>query len=251
MYKNLREYIARLEQEGELVRVKTPVSTRFEIAEITDKSVTVVADMALVAPVIMPIAKMKTTYTFYAEGGVSVTIDAKRCPEIKPPLPRFGVQFSMPEGTEKLRYFGRGPVESYIDKRWASYEGLFESKVSDHFEHYVRPQENMAHTDTKWMQVGSVGGHGFTVARTENDFSFNCSHFTPHMLTFTGHNFELKPLKETVVNIDYRHAGIGSNSCGPELDNKWKLIQENMVLNFRLIPSNINDVDPFEEIKKK
>ena len=221
------------------------------IAEITDKSVTVVADMALVAPIIMPIAKMKTTYVFYAEGGVSVTIDAKRCPEVKPTLPRFGVQFSMPEGSENLRYFGRGPVESYIDKRWASYEGLFESKVSDHFEPYVRPQENMAHADTKWMQVGSLSGHGFTVARTENDFSFNCSHFTPHMLTFTNHNFELKPLKETVVNIDFRHAGIGSNSCGPELDNRWKLNEENMVLKFRLIPSNMNSIDPFEEIKKK
>ena len=37
MYHNLREYIERLEREGELLRVKTPVSTRFEIAEITDR----------------------------------------------------------------------------------------------------------------------------------------------------------------------------------------------------------------------
>ncbi|MBR2332275.1 MAG: menaquinone biosynthesis decarboxylase, partial [Alistipes sp.] len=39
MYKNLREYIERLEREGELVRIKSPVSTRFEIAEITDRVV--------------------------------------------------------------------------------------------------------------------------------------------------------------------------------------------------------------------
>ncbi|MBR7097527.1 MAG: UbiD family decarboxylase, partial [Alistipes sp.] len=39
MYKNLREYIERLEREGELVRIKAPVSTRFEIAEITDRVV--------------------------------------------------------------------------------------------------------------------------------------------------------------------------------------------------------------------
>lgn len=39
MYKNLREYVARLESEGELIRVSTPVSTRFEIAEITDRVV--------------------------------------------------------------------------------------------------------------------------------------------------------------------------------------------------------------------
>jgi beta-galactosidase len=157
----------------------------------------------------------------------------------------------MPEGTENLRYFGRGPVESYIDKRWASHEGLFESKVYDHFEDYIKPQENMAHTDTKWMQAAALTGHGITVARTEGDFSFNCSHYTPHMLTFTGHNYELNPLKETVINIDYRQAGIGSNSCGPELDNRWKLNDERMILKFRLIPSNINNIDPFEEIKKK
>ena len=37
MYRNLREYIERLEREGELIRVSVPVSTRFEIAEITDR----------------------------------------------------------------------------------------------------------------------------------------------------------------------------------------------------------------------
>ena len=39
MYNNLQQYIDRLEREGELVRIKTPVSTRFEIAEITDRMV--------------------------------------------------------------------------------------------------------------------------------------------------------------------------------------------------------------------
>ena len=37
MYRNLQEFVQRLEREGELVRVKTPVSSRFEIAEITDR----------------------------------------------------------------------------------------------------------------------------------------------------------------------------------------------------------------------
>lgn len=37
MYRSLREYIERLEREGELLRVKASVSTRFEIAEITDR----------------------------------------------------------------------------------------------------------------------------------------------------------------------------------------------------------------------
>ena len=39
MYSNLREYIDRLEREGELIRISAPVSTHFEIAEITDRVV--------------------------------------------------------------------------------------------------------------------------------------------------------------------------------------------------------------------
>lgn len=37
MYSSLADYIARLEQAGELRRITTPVSTRFEIAELTDR----------------------------------------------------------------------------------------------------------------------------------------------------------------------------------------------------------------------
>ncbi len=37
MYRSLRDYIARLEQAGELVRVHAPVSPEYEIAEITDR----------------------------------------------------------------------------------------------------------------------------------------------------------------------------------------------------------------------
>lgn len=37
MYKNLQDFISRLEREGELIRVSAPVSTRFEIAELTDR----------------------------------------------------------------------------------------------------------------------------------------------------------------------------------------------------------------------
>ena len=220
-----------------------------KVIEVTDKTVEVLAEMSIGAAAFIPYIKMTVSYTFFADGGVSVSIDANGDKPMS--LPRFGVQWSMPEGNERLRYFGRGPVESYVDKRHASYEGLFETTVTDHFEHYVRPQENMAHTDTNWVQVSALSGHGLTVARVDDDFSFNCSHYTSHQLTETMHDFELVPMKDTVVNIDYRHAGIGSASCGPELDDKYKLMSDKMILKFRIIPSNVNDIDPFEEIKKK
>ncbi len=221
------------------------------VSEKTDTYAKVEADLAMAAPSLVPIIRMKAIYTVYAEGGLVLDYDV----DVKQGLihlPRFGIQFMMPEGAEYLEYYGRGPVESYIDKRHASWEGRFKTTVTDHFEHYVRPQENMAHADTLWMNVSTAAGQGLYVLATDARFSFNCSHFTPHDLTNTdAHDYELVPRRETVVNIDYRQAGIGSHSCGPELDPKYRLDQKQFRFTVRLLPTRKNDIDPFREAGRK
>ncbi len=211
-----------------------------------DVSVTITAKLSLGGPVSRPILYMDAVYTVYAEGGIKLDIHAK-VQEGYPFLPRFGVQFNMPEESEYLRYFGRGPVESYQDKRHASRQGLFKTTVSDHFEHYVRPQENMAHADTRWMLVSSVAGHGLLAVTTGEAFSFNCSHFTPHQIMNTRHDYELQPMKETCVNLDTMQSGVGSNSCGPWLDTRWQMNAREYDFSVRLMPVFANNVDPFEE----
>ena len=148
--------------------------------------------------------------------------------------------------------FDYDPYESYIDKKQASRVGCYQTTVTEHFEHYVRPQENMAHIETRWVEVYNAAGHGLLATNTEEckSFSFNCSHFTARQLTATAHDYELKPLDETVVHIDYRHSGIGSNSCGPELDKKWRLDDRDFRFSFRLLPVLTNNDCPFERIVK-
>ena len=156
-----------------------------------------------------------------------------------------------PAGFEQLSYYGRGPVESYVDKRLASYDGMFSCSVSDHFEHYVRPQENMAHTDTLWMSLND--GQGTTLLALSDDarFSFNCSHFTPHDLSSTAHDFELKPREQTVVNLDLAQAGIGSHSCGPALDEKYRLSAKKYHFTVRLKATHDQEIDPFREAETR
>ena len=129
--------------------------------------------------------------------------------------------------------------------------GDFETTVAEHFEHYVRPQENMAHADTKWMLVSNLEGHGLLALQTEQDFSFNCAHYTAHQLTSTAHDYELVPLADTVVNLDYRHNGIGSNSCGPELLEQFRLSEKEFRFSIRLLPAFVNDICPFAEAGKQ
>ncbi len=193
------------------------------------------------------ILRADVEYSFDAYSGVTINMDVK-VSEIAEQLPRFGVEFLMPEDTEKIKYFGRGDSESYIDKRHASKIGLYSKTVRENFEHYLRPQENMAHTDTKWAQIYSYAGHGLMVTRIKDgkDFSFNASHYTAKMLTETTHDFELTPMKETSVNIDYRQSGIGSNSCGPCLNKKFQLNEKSFNFKFRIIPCFAENIDPFD-----
>ena len=79
----------------------------------------------------------------------------------------------------------------------------------------------------------------------------NWAHFTAHDLTVARHDFELVPRKETVVNLDYRQNGIGSNSCGPVLPESLSFNEKAFTFEFRLLPAHINDILPFKEAGRK
>ena len=138
-----------------------------------------------------------------------------------PFLPRFGLRFFLPADFEKVSYFGYGPNESYIDKRRASRLDRFENTVSGLFENYVKPQENGSHYGCDEVVLSDPTGRMLSVFG--NGFSFNASHYTQEELYTKKHDFELEKTDATVLCIDMRQSGIGSNSCGPELLKEYRL----------------------------
>jgi hypothetical protein len=109
----------------------------------------------------------------------------------------------------------------------------------------------MAHTDTEFVSVTNLQGHGLLALSNGASISFNACHFTPKQLETTDYNFKLVPMKETCVNIDYRHDGIGSNSCGPHLAPQWQLNETEFRFTFRLLACNTDHVDAFAESRKR
>lgn len=214
-----------------------------------DGSVSVVADLLFGAPSHRPLLTIRAEYRIVSGEGITVILDSDLLLE-KTFLPRYGIQLQMPSGFEKLNYFGYGPTESYEDKHHATKMGQFCSTVTEHFEHYIKPQENMAHRGTKWVAVYHSSGYGLLATNTEyqHSFSFNCSHFLPKQLANTAHDYELIPLKDTVLNLDARQSGIGSNSCGPELDAAYRMEDVKQYFEIRLLPASNCDVNPYEKM---
>lgn len=227
----------------------------FGIVDLNDKMAVLKAQMTMASASFRPVLYISVTYTVLAEGGLLISTHVERSDfgyEVEAvELPRFGFEFKMPEHNEKVIYYGKGETESYEDLQNAARLGIFETTASENFEHYVRPQENSAHIDTRWFSVSDSYGHGLIALCTDKPFSFNCCHYTTQQIHEAKHDCELTPLKETVVHIDYRNAGIGSNSCGPSLDRKYAITENEFDFTFRLLPTNINNIDPADEFGRK
>ncbi len=181
-----------------------------------DDYATVFVDLALGAPSIAPILRVKEYITVTNDGNITFEFEVKK-DEKYGELPRFGLMFAMPESSERAEYFGYGPYEAYCDHKYQSRIGYFRTTASDNFEHYIRPQENGSHCDTRFAFVGNLVGHGIAIEKLYEDenFSFCVNHFTPHDLAGTAHDYELVPRGETYVYADMRMTGIGSLACGP------------------------------------
>ncbi len=180
-----------------------------------------------------PFARVETEMIFTTDGSVRIITDGETSNKVTF-LPRFGLRLFMKNDFDRVRYYGFGPEESYIDKRRASWLGLFNARVSEMHVDYIRPQENGSHYGCKYLEIkGKDARVRFEGARP---FSFNVSEYTQEELTEKRHNFELEKSGSTVVCIDSAMSGIGSASCGPALSDKYRIPLPNVHLDVTIVP---------------
>ena len=198
-----------------------------------DSEVRIHSVLSLSALSVQKFMDIEIDWTVSVNGAVTAKILARRN-MVFPMLPRFGLRIFLPNELENVSYYGLGPMENYADKRNAAWHGLFENTVTGLHEDYIRPQENGAHGDCDYVVLESADLRLSAVAR--EGMSFNASHFTGEELTEKGHNFELEECGSTVLCLDYKQNGIGSNSCGPEVIEKYRFNEENIDFTVRIIP---------------
>lgn len=201
-------------------------------AENCGDSVIIKAKVGILPVYRQRILTVETTLIVLENGKVLFGLKAEKNP-IFPTLPRFGVRIFLNNGYEKLSYFGYGPNESYVDMHRASYIGLFDSTVTTEQRDYIKPQENGLHYGCEFAEVAAEDGAAVRI--TGEKFSFNASHYTEEELAKKKHNFELIPSGKTVLCVDYKQNGIGSQSCGPMLLEKYRFDETEFEFKFDML----------------
>jgi len=139
-------------------------------------------------------------------------------PDVLADLPRVGTVMALAPGREELRWFGRGPHESYPDRKRGARVGRWESTVAGQLVPYVRPQENGGHADVRWLELlsgGPDGGDGVRIA-FDRPRQVSVLHQSAADLDAALHVTELRPRAESLVTLDAVHRGVGTASCGPD-----------------------------------
>ena len=190
---------------------------------------------------VSPVIKTAFAYTVFGSG--DIRLDVKFIP-LRPLtwLPKLGIQLAMPGQFDRALWFGRGPHENYPDMKGAAPVGQYASLVEDLHEPYVRPQENGARQDTRILAITDILGNGlmFISEKAHGDgFSFTAHNYSDKALAEAKHTNELEAEDETTVSIDYRQCGVGSNICGPEPQEQYKLyLNEEASYRFVMKPYN-------------
>ncbi|WP_327204614.1 glycoside hydrolase family 2 TIM barrel-domain containing protein [Paenibacillus polymyxa] len=197
-------------------------------------SVTIQVSFSLGGYSVPTILSGNAEWTVLATGEIALCVKANVKEDLLY-LPRFGLQLTMPAGMEEVEYFGLGPHESYMDKRRSVKKGHYLTTVDEMFVPYIKPQENGSRFGTEWVTVSNSLGMGLRFEGDET-FSFNAGHYGIDDLAAAGHLHELTKRKETFIHLDYRMSGIGSNSCGPELLQPYRLDEKEIEFALRIIP---------------
>jgi len=154
-----------------------------------------------------------------------------------PDVPRLGIMMTLAAGYERLDWFGRGPFESYADRKYAAEFGRYGGSVDEQYFPYIVPQENGNKDDVTWFSLrGEGGGAGVQFQTLGGPFSFSAHHFTPSDLTAAYHTFEVPRRAETTVLLDVRQRGLGTASCGPDTLDRYKVLPGSYRLRYAIIP---------------
>jgi beta-galactosidase/beta-glucuronidase len=174
------------------------------------------------------------TYTVYGSGDVMLDVQIEPRGSL-PPLPKVGMQMQVTSTLDTFTWYGRGPHESYVDRKEGAPVGVYSGSVDDQFESYIVPQENGNKTDVRWMALSDDEGVGLLAVGAPT-LSCSARYYSTENLTAARHTYDLQRQDEITVNLDYRHCGLGSASCGPGTRPEYLLHPEPVRYSIRLRP---------------
>jgi len=127
-----------------------------------------------------------------------------------PNIPKIGMQCGINREYENISWYGKGPLENYIDRNTGFDAAIYEENIKDFMEPYVVPQENGNRTDVRWMFLANQRNEGLMVV-ADSLLSMSAWPYTEENIENAKHTIDLKDAGYITLNIDLIQMGVGGN----------------------------------------
>jgi beta-galactosidase len=186
------------------------------------------------------IVSFRTTYRVSGDG--SVHVSAEFTPlrtSLSDPL-RIGLAYTMPTSFTQVDWYGRGPHESYQDRKTSAAFGVWSGAIADQYHDFLRPQETGNKVDVRWMTLSGSDAPAVRVTGDE-PLSMNVLAF-PYADLYrfppgTRKSSDIVPREHVSLMIDAVQAGLGGDDTWSENSRphaQYRVPLEHRVFSFRL-----------------
>ncbi|MBP5573759.1 MAG: DUF4981 domain-containing protein [Bacteroidales bacterium] len=160
-------------------------------------------------------------------------------------LPKVGMQLQLPADFQNLVYFGKD-TENYPDRNASGTFGIYQSNALELFEQHVVPQDNGNHSDVRWMAVESPTNPYGLFVTSSAPFNFSMYPYSDEELTRARRINQLEKAPFMTLNVDAFQAGLGTATCGPDVDEQYLLKDKVYEYDVCLRPYRVGKQDPAE-----
>ncbi|MFT6178272.1 MAG: beta-galactosidase [Akkermansiaceae bacterium] len=164
------------------------------------------------------------TYTIGANGTLDINVTITPKGKLGP-IPRLGMQCTVPNTYNQVSWFGNGPHETYADRKAGGILGRWTATTDALFFPYLEPQETGNLTDLRTLSLLNSEGQGLTAtALGKNLLSGGTYPCLMSDLEGRRHPVDIPKRDIVTLNIDHLQMGLGgTNSWGARPLPKYQI----------------------------
>lgn len=153
-------------------------------------------------------------YTFLGTGDLvidhnvscSIEFPARRAKDDIHWIQKVGLQMDLVPGMKTLMWYGKGPFETYPDRKTGAKTAIYSEPVEEIIMPYNIPQDFGNHSDVRWAAMINNQGTGLAFI---SDEMMNVSINPYSNLESAWYPYQLKRKDNITLNIDHKVSGVG------------------------------------------
>ncbi len=172
-------------------------------------------------------------YTIDKDGEITLKTKSSPAGEFTHWIPKIGLQLELPDTFQNMKWYGRGPYETYPDRKTGAKFGMYETTSKDDYVPYIIPQDYGNKTDVYWTSISDNSGYGLLI-KGDQKFNTSAQIYDTDNLTRAYYRPQLKEVDYVTLNLDHKMSGVGGTAIS--ILNKYRVLPQEYEFTFYIKP---------------